>query len=422
MVFGKRLRRRGGEPLRDEHVGDDQSIGGVPRIRRPLSAATLGVVTEAHLSHVETSVPFVELRDEHRALKEAVLDDIDALLERGDFINGAAVGEFEQAFAAYCGRERAVGVASGLDALRLALLALGLQSGDEVIVPAQTFAATFEAVTQAGGTPVVVDVSETDYAIDVEACEAAVGRRTRAVLPVHLYGQMADMRRLLALVERRDLAILEDACQAHGASRDGIGAGARGTAAGFSFYPTKNLGAIGDAGAVVTDDHELAARIQALREHGQTGKYEHAHEGYTARLDTIQALVLLRKLPRLDAWNDQRRRAARLYDVALEGVGDLRLPPVPDGSEPAWHVYVVRTADPSALARSLRERGIATGRHYPVPPHRSPAYAWLDLRAGSHPVAERLSSEALSLPIYPGITESQLAAVVGAVRAFFEHG
>jgi dTDP-4-amino-4,6-dideoxygalactose transaminase len=387
-----------------------------------LLAVILAFVTEVRVSPHEASVPFCDLRTVHSELSRGVLEDVAALLERADFVNGAAVSEFEHAFSAYCGRRHGIGVASGLDALRLALLAVGIRPGDEVLVPAQTFAATFEAVTQTGGIPVVVDVSETDYTMEVEACEAAVGKRTRAVLPVHLYGQMADMHRLSAITERLDLALVEDACQAHGASRDGLLAGVRGNAACFSFYPTKNLGAIGDAGALVTDDTDVAERVRALREHGQTGKYEHELEGYTARLDTLQALVLLRKLPLLGRWNEQRRAAARFYDYALADVGDLRLPPVPPGSEPVWHLYVVRTADPTGLGRYLRERGIATGRHYPVPPHLSPAFDQLGLGPGTFPVAERLSLEALSLPIYPGIRDSQLAAVAEAIRDFFARG
>lgn len=384
-----------------------------------LLLAMVGVVTWAPLQRAEQSVPFVDLGAIHSSLSAGILEDVEALLEHGDFTNGKAVAEFEEAFARYCGRRHSIGLASGLDALRLALLALELGGGDEVIVPAQTFAATFEAVTQAGATPIVVDISEADYNIDVDACEAAVGERTRAVLPVHLYGQMADMRRLQDLAARLDLALVEDACQAHGATRDGVLAGAASDAAGFSFYPTKNLGAIGDAGALVTDDEKLAARVRALREHGQTRKYEHATEGYTARLDTIQALVLLRKLPLLDGWNEERRAAARFYEDALSGIGDLQLPPVPRGSAPVWHVYVVRTADPDRLATILHARGIASARHYPVPPHRSSAYERLNIPAGSLPAAESLSETGLSLPVYPGISEEQLSAVVDAIRSYF---
>jgi dTDP-4-amino-4,6-dideoxygalactose transaminase len=237
---------------------------------------------------------------------------------------------------------------------------------------------------------------------------------------VHLYGQMADMRALRQLGADRDLAILEDACQAHGAERDGLRAGATGTVGAFSFYPGKNLGAAGDAGALVTADADLALRVRALREHGQTAKYVHTYEGYTARLDTIQAIVLAHKLPLLDGWNEQRRDSARFYDHALAGVGDFVTPPVPGGSAPVWHLYVVRTADPDRLGSFLRERGIATGRHYPDPVHLTGAYRWLGHTTGDFPVAEALAREGLSLPMFPGIAEAQLAAVVEGIRAFFD--
>jgi dTDP-4-amino-4,6-dideoxygalactose transaminase len=239
-------------------------------------------------------------------------------------------------------------------------------------------------------------------------------------MPVHLYGQMADMRALRALAAQRRLTVLEDACQAHGAERQGLRAGSAGEVAAFSFYPGKNLGAAGDAGALVSNDGETAARVRALREHGQTAKYVHALEGWTARLDTIQALVLSHKLPLLDGWNEQRRAAAAFYEDGLDGVGDLRLPPVASGSDPVWHLYVVRTADPTALAIFLRERGIGTGRHYPDPVHLTEAYAHLGYRRGDFPVAEALSRECLSLPIFPGIDEAQLAAVVDGVRSYFD--
>jgi dTDP-4-amino-4,6-dideoxygalactose transaminase len=264
-----------------------------------------------------------------------------------------------------------------------------------------------------------VDVSERDYNLDVAAVAAAITPRTRFLLPVHLYGQLADVRALADIAARHDLQLLEDACQAHGAERDGVRAGAAGTAAAFSFYPGKNLGAMGDAGALVTDDAELAARVRALREHGQRAKYVHELEGYTARLDTLQALVLSRKLPLLDGWNEERRAAAAFYTAELAGVGDLVLPPVPDGSDPVWHLYVVRTAEPDRLAAALAERGVATGRHYPQPPHLSGAYAWLGHRRGEFPVTEALADELLSLPIFPGITEEQLHAVAAAVADAF---
>jgi dTDP-4-amino-4,6-dideoxygalactose transaminase len=364
-------------------------------------------------------VPFLDLALIHADLKDAIIADIADVIDTSAFTNGPQVVGFESAFAAYCGTEHAVGVASGLDALRLSLVAAGCAPGDEVIVPANTFIATLEAVTQAAGLPVLVDVTETDYNLDVDAIEALVGPRTRFVAPVHLYGQMADMCRLRPIAASLGLTIIEDACQAHGAVRDGIPAGTVGRAAAFSFYPAKNLGAMGDAGAVVTDDRELATVVRALRDHGQRTKYVHEIAGYTARLDTIQAVVLTHKLPRLEVWNAQRRAIAHAYTRALRGVGDLVLPPVPDGSDPVWHLYVVRTPNPDALGAFLRSRGIATGRHYPQPAHRSAAYSWLGYEIGAFPVTEALAAQLLTLPIYPGMTLEQVDAVVDGIREYF---
>jgi dTDP-4-amino-4,6-dideoxygalactose transaminase len=354
------------------------------------------------------------------ALRREILDEIAILAEAGAFVNGQAVESFEAAYARYCGVSHCVGTSSGLDALRLALLAAGIEPGDEVLVPAQTFVATWEAVSQAGGVPVAVDISSSDYGLDAELADRAAGARTRFVVPVHLYGQPADMAAVQRLAQRRGLVVVEDACQAHGAARHGQRAGTAGDAAGFSFYPAKNLGAFGDAGALVTDDDALADRARALREHGQRRKYEHEVVGYTARLDAVQAAVLARKLPYLDTWNAARRQAARFYTEHLAGIGDLRLPPVPPASDPVWHLYVVRTAGPNELAAHLAAMDIATGRHYPTPPHLTRAYAGLGYRRGDFPVAEALADEGVSLPLFPGMTEAQLASVVHAVEAFFD--
>jgi dTDP-4-amino-4,6-dideoxygalactose transaminase len=353
-------------------------------------------------------------------VKQRVLARIAETLDRGDFVNGQAVREFELRFAERVGRRHCVGVSSGLDALRLSLLASGLAPGERVIGPAATFAATLEAVLQAGGTPVLVDVGDEDYGVDAEQVEA-VAEGASHILPVHLYGQMADMRALGRIAER-GLKIVEDACQAHGATRDGITSGGSGVAAAFSFYPSKNLGAIGDAGALVTDDHELAARARALREHGETAKYHHDYVGYTARLDTIQALALLEKLPLLEEWNQQRRTAAAFYSEALAATDGLRLPVEVPGSDSVWHLYVVRVAYPERLAEFLRARGIQTGRHYPEPVHLAPAYRALGYAAGDFPVAEALAREALSLPLFPGITEGQLERVSEALTDYFKAG
>ena len=373
-------------------------------------------------THERVRVPFVDLTPQHRAVRAALLEEIGGLIDSGAFTNGPPVAELEHAFAAYCGTAECVGLASGLDALRLALLASDVGPGDEVIVPASTFVATVEAVSQTGATPVVADVSPVDYCLDPAAVEEAVTGSTRFLLPVHLYGQMADMGSLHEVAARHGLAVLEDACQAHGADRDGRRAGSCGLAAAFSFYPGKNLRATGDAGALTTDDPGLAARVRALREHGQREKYRHEWVGYTARLDTIQALILLRKLSYLDEWTAQRRRAAEWYAEALAGVGDIVVPGVPPGSEPVWHLFVVRTADPAALGSFLAERNVSTGRHYPEPVHLTGAYAHLGHVAGDFPVAEQFAREALSLPLFPGITEVQLAAVASAVEDYFDRG
>jgi dTDP-3-amino-3,4,6-trideoxy-alpha-D-glucose transaminase len=373
-------------------------------------------------SIARTEVPFLDLTHVNRRVRDRVLAGVSDLIDSGAFTNGPQVAALERAFADYCGTKHCVGVGSGLDALRLALIAAGVEAGDEVVVPANTFVATLEAVTQAGAVPVLVDVSERDYNLDIEAAESAISARTALLLPVHLYGQMADMRGLDHVARRHGARMVEDACQAHGAERDGLRAGAGGTAGAFSFYPAKNLGAIGDAGALVTDDAQLASAARSLREHGQSAKYEHDAEGYTARLDTIQALVLLHKLLYLDSWNREREAAARFYTDSLAGIGDLVVPPVPAGSLPVWHLYVVRTPRRDGLAEFLTDRGVATGRHYPQPAHLSRAYAWLNLRRGAFPVTEALADELLSLPLFPGISEEQLSAVVGAIVAFFRRG
>ena len=361
----------------------------------------------------------MDLAPAHEGLKTRILAEIAELVESGAFVNGPEVAEFENAFAAYCGTSDCVGVASGLDALRLALLAAGIDAGDEVILPANTFAATVEAVIQAGGTPVLVDVTTRDYNIDIDAAADAISPRTRFILPVHLYGQLADMRQLVKIAETSKVALIEDACQAHGARRDGNGAGAAGIAGAFSFYPSKNLGAFGDAGALVTNNPAVAARSRALREHGQVGKYSHEFSGYTARLDTLQAIVLKHKLPLLDEWNEARRAVRAFYDTALRDVGDLALPPQPRGSLPVWHLYVIRTERRKALESFLAERNVSTGRHYPQPIHLAPAFEHLDYLHGAFPITEALANELISLPIFPGITEEQVTMVVEGIRDFF---
>jgi dTDP-4-amino-4,6-dideoxygalactose transaminase len=364
-------------------------------------------------------VPFVDLGPGNSVVKQHIVARISELIDRGDFTNGEAVAEFEERFAAYCERDFCVGVSSGLDGLRLALLASGLEPESGVILPASTFVASVEAVLQSGGTPVIVDVSAADLNIDASLVERSAGAASH-VMPVHLYGQMADMRDLKRTADVTSLAIIEDACQAHAARRDGLLAGSVGLAAAFSFYPTKNLGAMGDAGAIVTDDEQLAEKARALRVHGELQKYDHAYSGYTARLDTIQAIVLLEKLPLLAEWNRQRQDAADFYLGALSDIDGLTLPPVPKGSDPVWHLFVVRARDRAQLVAFLEERGVQTRRHYPQPVHLAPAFRSLGYARGDFPVAESLAEDGLSLPLYPGITEEQLDRVCVVTRQYFD--
>jgi dTDP-4-amino-4,6-dideoxygalactose transaminase len=385
-----------------------RAIGGYNPNMRPTALQAL---------EAEARIPFVDLGPANAAVKARILDRIAQTIDTGDFVNGAAVEQFELAFADRTGRNHCVGLSSGLDALRLSLEATGLERGAGVVVPAATFAATFEAVLQADGLPVVVDVNDDDYTLDAQQTQDAAASASHLV-PVHLYGQMADMRALADVAGTQDVTIVEDACQAHGASRDGIAPGGRARAAVFSFYPSKNLGAMGDAGALVTDDGDLATLVRALRSHGETDKYHHEYIGYTARLDTLQAIVLLEKLPLLEKWNEERQAAAAYYTEALAGLDGLRLPRQAEGSEPVWHLFVVRVSEPKRFAAFLASRGIETGRHYPHPPHLSPAYRDLGFGPGDFPVAEAIAREGVSLPLYPGIGDAQLERICNAVAAY----
>jgi dTDP-4-amino-4,6-dideoxygalactose transaminase len=378
-------------------------------------------VEEMSSSPTRVDVPFVDLAPSHALIRDDLLAGIDALLSSGAFTNGPQVAAFEREFAAACGTREAVGLASGHDALRLGLLALGLEPGDEVVIPAQTFVSTAETVVQAGGVPVLADVDDRTACLDPAAAAAAVTERTRFVIPVHLFGRLADMEGLQAVATRHGLVVLEDAAQSHDAIRDGRRAGTFGAAAAFSFYPGKNLGAMGDAGALVTNDPTVADLARALREHGQREKYRHDLVGFTARLDSVQALFLSLKLPHLAAWNDERRWAARRYAELLDGVGDLVLP-ADDGDAHVWHLYVVRTSEPELLAAHLRGLGVSVGRHYPVPVHLNGAFGSLGYREGAFPVAEAWARECLSLPIFPGITEAQLEAVADGITSWFAGG
>ncbi len=358
------------------------------------------------------AIPLVDLAAQYRSIQAEIDDAIHDVIRRGDFILGGAVRAFEEAFAAYCGVPYAVGVGSGTDALYLTLRALGLQPGEEVIVPSTTFAATAEAVVYCGARPVFVDVDLDDLLIDPRAAETAITRRTRGIVAVHLYGTVADMTALGAIAQRHGLWVLEDAAQAHGATWMGQSAGSFGAAGCFSFYPGKNLGAYGDGGAVTTGSAEIAERLRLLRNHGEQAKYQHVVLGYCNRLDNLQAAVLNVKLPRLDGWNEARRAAARRYD---ELIGD-RLPRIGSGRREGavQHVYAVRVPSGrrDATLRRLKERGIGAGIHYPVPLHRTKAFVDMGFGGMPLPNAELAAGELLSLPLYPEIEPAQQQRVV----------
>jgi len=369
------------------------------------------------VERVEAAViPFLDLAATHALIEHDILDALQRVVRAGQFILGPEVEAFEREFAAYCGAEHCVGVGNGLDALFLILRASGIGSGDEVLVPANTFIATWLAVSHAGATPVPVEPLETSYNIDPAAIERAINSRTRAIIPVHLYGQPADMDAVKKIAARHGLLVIEDAAQAHGARYKGNPAGSLGAAAAFSFYPGKNLGALGDGGAVVTSDADLARRIRQLRNYGSEIKYDHQLAGFNSRLDELQAAVLRVKLRHLDDWNARRRSAAAYYLSRLLPAR-IGLPAVPHFADPVWHLFVIRSERRDALRVALAAKSIETGIHYPVPPHMQPAYAHLEMPAGSLPISERLHAQVLSLPIGPTITQEQLARVVEIINA-----
>lgn len=363
-------------------------------------------------------VPFVDLAAQHAALSTEATRAAARVLHDADFILGRDVEQFEEAFARYCGCEYGVGVDSGTSALQLALEAYHIGRGDEVIAPANTFIATALAITCAGATPVLVDVDPVTYTLDVARLEEAITDRTRAIMPVHLYGQPADMDAILDVARRHGLVVIEDACQAHGALYKGRPAGSLGHAAAFSFYPSKNLGACGDGGIVVTNDIDVARSLKMLRNYGQDRKYHHVVRGYNRRLDTIQAALLQVKLPHCDAWNDARRRRADLYQQLLTGV--VSTPATASYAEPVWHLYVIEADDRDGLQAHLTGQGIATAIHYPIPIHLQPAYQDLGYRTGDFPITERAAGRILSLPMYPELPLDAVEEVAAAIRAFVE--
>jgi dTDP-4-amino-4,6-dideoxygalactose transaminase len=362
-----------------------------------------------------STVPFLDLPAGQAEVRPQLNAAWRRVLASNRLILGPEVEAFEAAFAAYCGAAHCVGVGNGLDALTLILRALAIGPGDEVIVPSNTYIATWLAVTRIGAKPVPVEPDPATFNLDPGRVGSALTSRTRAIMPVHLYGQPADMAPIAKFAVRHGLAIVEDAAQAHGATYRGRRVGTLGTAAAFSFYPTKNLGALGDAGAVVTDDAALAGRIRRLANYGSREKYRNEVAGVNSRLDELQAAVLHVKLRALDGWNRQRQVAAERYRSLLADVG-VCVPAVPSWIRPVWHLFVIRSPKRDRLQLLLREAGIETMIHYPIPPHLQPAYAGLGLPEGSLPIAERLHREVLSVPFWPQISEAQQLRVVEALR------
>ena len=365
-------------------------------------------------------IPVVNLQGQYQSVKKELDAAVEEVLRESAFVGGEACRAFEQEFAAFCGTSAACGVANGSDALFLALRALEVGPGDEVITTPFSFIATAEAISRNGARVIFADIDEESMNLDPKAVETQLSENTKAVVPVHLYGQPADMSglaRLKGLAGR--LIIVEDAAQAHGAELDGKRAGAIGAIGCFSFYPTKNLGAAGDAGMVVSNDANLIDRVRLLGNHGEQGKYQHETEGISSRLDNLQAAILRVKLRRLEGWNEERRHLATTYSQELQGIAELRLPQEAPGCRAVYHQYTVRSPRREALRIHLEEKGIATAIHYPHPIHLQPAYQHLGLKKGSFPVAEKAAAEVLCLPIYPELGEDAVRRVAGEVKHFF---
>lgn len=366
------------------------------------------------------NVPFLDLKLQYENLKNEVLPAITATLDSTQFILGKAVEDFEKRFAAAHGMKHCIAVGSGTDALHLVLWAKDIGPGDEVITVAHTFIATSEAINMVGATPVFVDVDPKTYTMDPDKLEKAITSRTKAIIPVHLYGQPAAMDRIMEIANRHNLIVIEDACQAHLAAYDGRPVGQFGLAAAFSFYPGKNLGAYGEAGGVTTNDDGLAQMIRMLRDHGQFKKYHHTRWGHNYRMDGIQGAVLGVKLNHLESWTEGRRRNAGIYAAKLRGVGDLVLPHEDARAKHVYHLYVVQTTFRDKLQAHLGTKGVGTGLHYPIPLHLQDAYKNLGYTKGQFPVTEQVASHGLSLPMFAELTENQIDHVVSAIKEFFD--
>lgn len=374
------------------------------------------------MNHMTVRIPFVDLKSQHQPIQTKLQEVIHATLERGDFILGRALSDFEAAFAAASGTKYGVGVACGTDAIALGLQACNIGSGDEVILPANTFVATLIGVLRAGAKPILVDCDPETALIDLEAAAKAITPQTKAIIPVHLYGQMVSPRQLLDFADTYKLLIFEDAAQAHLAERDGYRAGSVGIAAAFSFYPSKNLGAFGDGGMLLTRDADVAEKMVRLRNYGASQKYFHVESGTNSRLDTLQAAVLLEKLPHLPDWNRDRLNIAQQYDAELAPLAAAGISPVQNqsGAGHVYHLYVVKIDESCAVQRQqiqdkLIAEGIQTGIHYPIPCHLQPAFTYLGYQQGDFPHSEKLAKEILSLPMYPGLSSSQIKEVVAAI-------
>jgi dTDP-4-amino-4,6-dideoxygalactose transaminase len=373
------------------------------------------MTAEAQAGRVQR-VPFVDLVAQQQEVSADVVPEVVRALDTGAFIGGPHVTAFEEEYAEFIGVRACIGVANGTDALELALRAVGVGPGGEVILPANTFVATAEAVVRAGARPIIVDVDPDTLLIDTNKVGRAVGPRTQAIVPVHLFGQTAPVEALVPLAAHRGLALVEDAAQAQGARRYGRAAGSLGHIAATSFYPGKNLGAAGDAGAVTTNDPLLADMVRLLAAHGSVVKYVHEIVGFNSRLDAMQAIVLRAKLQRLAEWNARRRAAARLYAELLDGIAGVRTPKSQPGNEDVWHLYVIRAEQRVRVQSALAAAGIATGIHYPTPVHLTDAFSYLGYHSGDFPVAEEASAQILSLPMFPHITPEQQQLVAEVVR------
>ena len=363
-------------------------------------------------------IPFLDLKVQYKQIEHEVLPMMSEAMADGAFIGGHQVTGFEAKFAEFCESKFCVGVGSGTDALRFALMAVGVGPGDEVITVPNTFIATTEAISQVGATPVFVDIYPDTCNIDVSRIEENITERTKAIVPVHLYGQPADMDPMIEIARKHNIAIIEDACQAHGALYKNRKAGSMGTAGCFSFYPGKNLGAFGEAGAVVTRDEEIAQKIRIIRDHGQQKKYFHEMEGYNGRLDAIQAGVLRIKLRRLSHWNQARRENAAYYNELLSNISGITIPVEADFAGSVYHLYVILVDQRDDLQKFLSDRGIATGLHYPLPLHLQKAYSHLGHKKGSFPVTEMVARRLLSLPMYPELTREQIEYVAQSIKDF----